>query len=266
MGPRHGGEWAPPVPCALLERRARAATGTSVVASKKGSVSDEDDVVLMDQEPSSPQRESQPAEAGTDAAAECGSPPVSPLMQSALECVRQSSEEGLAELERRIAERRRKLVGEPRTHGLRYRAVRRAQLRQTIDMDSQKLGSLDEGDVVAAKEVAVNEAGIVRVLCATVDADGSEVVRGWASAQSVESETGLHPSTILVASTKYLTLPCVWPCAALGDLTHVEILRCLAADSIARPKMRATSLGVAGLGMAGPGYNTREVWNSRPWE
>ena len=59
---------------------------------------------------------------------------------------------------------------------------------------------------------------------------------------------------------------CAAICAALGDLTHVEILRCLAAHSIARPKMRATSLGIAGLGRAGPGYNTREVWNSRPWE
>eukprot|EP01046_Picozoa_sp_COSAG06_P069714 COSAG06_NODE_19144_length_851_cov_2.259309_2_plen_203_part_01 len=86
------------------------------------------------------------AEPGSPPAAEPGSPPVSPLLKSALECVSQSSEEALLELERRIAERRRKLVGEPRTHGLRYKAVRRAQLRQTIDLESQKLGSLDEGD------------------------------------------------------------------------------------------------------------------------
>ena len=131
-------------------------------------------------------------------------------------------------------------------------------------MDSQKRGSLDEGDVVTAKEVAVNEAGIVRVLCATVQADGSEILRGWASAQSVESETGLLRSPSCVAPRRILR--CARSSAALGDLTHVEILRCLAAHSIARPKMRATSLGIAGLGKAGPGYNTREVWNSRPWE
>lgn len=168
----------------------------------RGGMSD-DDAVVMEHEPSSPQRECQPADAArSDASheASAASPPVSPLMQSALECVSQSSEQALAELERRIAERRKKLVGEPRTHGLRYRAVRRAQLRQTVDMESQKLGSLDEGDVVTAKEVAVNEAGIVRVLCATVDADGSEVVRGWASAQSVESETACIVCPHLVSS------------------------------------------------------------------
>lgn len=162
-------------------------------------MADEDDVVVMEQEasspePSSPERESCQThpEAEPEDCAASTSPPVSPLMQSALDCVSQSSEEALVELERRIAERRRKLVGEPRTHGLRYRAVRRAQLRRSIDMESQKLGSLDEGDVVTAKEVAVNEAGIVRVLCATVHTDGSETVRGWASAQSVESETDPH--------------------------------------------------------------------------
>jgi hypothetical protein len=233
-------------------------------------MSDEDGVVTMEhEEPASPQRESQPAgeaTAGDEPAAVAASPPVSPLMQSALECVSQSSEEALVELERQIADRRRKLVGQPRTHGLRYRAVRRAQLRQTIDMDSQKRGSLEEGDVVTAKEVAVNEAGIVRVLCATVETDGSEVLRGWASAQSVESETGLLRSSSCVAPAWDLTLQCACSCAALGDLTHVEILRCLAAHCIARPKMRSLSLGVAGLGKAGPGYNTREVWNSRPWE
>lgn len=150
-----------------------------------------DDMVLIEDEPSSPQREGQPA-AEVVATTTALSPPVSPLMQSALECVSQSSEEALMELEVRIAERRRKLVGEPRTHGLRYRAVRRAQLRKTIDIESQKLGALDEGDVVTAKQVAVNEAGIVRVLCTTVNADGSEVERGWASAQSVESKTRLQ--------------------------------------------------------------------------
>eukprot|EP01043_Picozoa_sp_COSAG02_P020220 COSAG02_NODE_992_length_15399_cov_164.326797_10_plen_240_part_00 len=239
-------------------------------------MSDEDDVVVMEEEeqPASPQRESHSVGEATHAAGGgdlpaapvAASPPVSPLMQSALECVNQSSEEALVELERQIACRRRKLVGEPRTHGLRYRAVRRAQLRQTIDMDSQKRGCLEDGDVVTAKQVAVNEAGIVRVLCATVDTDGSEVLRGWASAQSVESETGsLHsPSFVRPRILSILLYACSY--AALGDLTHVEVLRCLAAHSIARPKMRATSLGIAGLGKAGPGYNTREVWDSRPWE
>ena len=151
------------------------------------------------------------AEPGSPPAAEPGSPPVSPLLKSALECVSQSSEEALLELERRIAERRRKLVGEPRTHGLRYKAVRRAQLRQTIDLESQKLGSLDEGDVVGAKEVAVNEAGIVRVLCATVDAEGTEVVRGWASAQSVESELAHQPQTALLLGSSCSLWPLPWP-------------------------------------------------------
>ena len=236
-------------------------------------MSDGDDVVVMEQEeqPASPQRESHSAGEATvvggDVPAQvAASPPVSPLMQSALECVSQSSEEALMELERQIANRRRKLVGEPRTHGLRYRAVRRAQLRQTIDMDSQKRGCLDEGDVVTATQVAVNEAGIVRVLCATVDTDGSEVLRGWASAQSVESETGSLRSPSFVSPRIFSSLLHACSYAALGDLTHVEVLRCLAAHSIARPKMRATSLGIAGLGKAGPGYNTREVWDSRPWE
>ena len=96
-------------------------------------------------------------------------------------------------------------------------------------MTSAKVGALEEGDTVVALEVAVNEAGIIRVRCES----------GWVSTHSTES---------------------------LGDQTHVEVLRCLAGGSIARPKTRATSLGVAGLGRAGPGYNTREVWQSRPWE
>ena len=131
------------------------------------------------EEPASPPRSEAPAPE---------SPPVSPMMETALECVSQSSEDELLDMERKIAERRQKLVGNPRTHGLRYKAVRRAQLRATIDIDSQKMGALDEHDVVAAQEVRVNEAGIVRVLCTTVDDEGNTVVRGWASAQSVESE------------------------------------------------------------------------------
>ena len=148
-------------------------------------MSDDDEVTMEEQqqgeaseEPASPPREAQVAE----------SPPVSPLLETALECVNQSSEEELLEMERKIAERRQKLVGNPRTHGLRYKAVRRAQLRATIDIDSQKLGALDEGDVVGAQDVKVNEAGIVRVLCTRVDDEGNTIVRGWASAQSVEGE------------------------------------------------------------------------------
>jgi hypothetical protein len=159
--------------------------------------------------------------------------------------IAQTEENELAQLEAALLERKQKLGLLPPKFQLRYKAMRKAQVRCGFEPTSPKAGALEEGDVIDALEHRVNEFGVVRVRCP----------QGWVSVQASDRK---RPCEFY--AFRAVDCPCRCLLRNVSCAAHVEVLRPLA-TSFARPL--ACNLWHHSAHSDG---NAREVWLRRAWE